>query len=56
MKTCDIIEASEKNIDPSIKEFLDNINEIAVDTGITDLADQHDHYLYGLPKHKNNKT
>jgi hypothetical protein len=24
----------------------------AVDTGIPDLADQHDHYIYGTPKRK----
>lgn len=35
--------------DPSIK-FLKNIDNIAVDTGIKDLAENHDHYLYGLPK------
>ncbi len=26
------------------------LNECAVDTGIPDLAHQHDHYLYGTPK------
>lgn len=26
------------------------VEECAVDTGISDLADQHDHYLYGKPK------
>ena len=26
--------------------------ENAVDTGITDLADEHDHYIYGTPKRK----
>lgn len=26
------------------------LEQCAVDTGITDLADQHDHYLYGTPK------
>lgn len=30
-------------------ERLD-IESIAVDTGITDFAHQHDHYLYGTPK------
>jgi hypothetical protein len=28
----------------------DLIEECAVDTGIEDLAAQHDHYLYGKPK------
>ena len=29
------------------------IEECQVDTGITDLAHQHDHYLYGTPKREN---
>jgi hypothetical protein len=29
---------------------LSLIDKMDIDTGITDLADQHDHYLYGLPK------
>lgn len=39
---------SEKK-DPWV-EFLDQIDEYAVDTGIPDLSYQHDHYLYGVPK------
>lgn len=35
-------------------EILDDIlrlvEECAVDTGLPNLADQHDHYLYGKPK------
>lgn len=31
--------------------LLSNIEEKTVNTGIGDLADQHDHYLYGTPKH-----
>ena len=31
-------------------ELLALIDEIAIDTGIPDLAEQHDHYLYGVPK------
>ena len=27
-----------------------NIEEIAIDTGIEDFAENHDHYLYGTPK------
>jgi len=27
------------------------LNECAIDTGVADLAQQHDHYLYGLTKH-----
>jgi len=29
---------------------LEGIAEDAVDTGICDLATQHDHYIYGTPK------
>jgi hypothetical protein len=29
---------------------LSSLDSLAVTTGITDLATQHDHYLYGLPK------
>ncbi len=27
--------------------------ECAIDTGVSDLASQHDHYLYGIPKRLN---
>lgn len=30
---------------------LYRIHEQAVPTGVRDLADQHDHYLYGVEKH-----
>jgi hypothetical protein len=29
---------------------LADLDSLAVDTGINDLAAQHDHYLYGMPK------
>jgi hypothetical protein len=29
---------------------LSDLDKLAIDTGIPDLADQHDHYLYGVPK------
>ena len=29
---------------------LRDVDKFAVDTGISDLASQHDHYLYGVPK------
>lgn len=32
------------------KSLEDLIDECAVDTGIEDLASQHDHYLHGKPK------
>ena len=31
-------------------EMLDFIDTCAVDTGIEDLAHQHDHYIHGTPK------
>lgn len=45
----------EKNAstDPWI-EFIEHIDEHAVDTGIKDLAVNHDHYLYGVPKQSRN--
>lgn len=27
-----------------------NLSSLAVETGISDLATEHDHYLYGVPK------
>ncbi len=35
--------------DPWI-EFLDNIDQYAVDTGIEDFSINHEYYLYGSPK------
>jgi hypothetical protein len=35
------------------KSLEDLIAECEVDTGIGDLAEQHDYYLYGKPKEKN---
>ena len=32
------------------KSLMELIDEFQVDTGIEDLASQHDHYLYGAPK------
>jgi hypothetical protein len=32
------------------KDPLLSLKDIAVDTGIEDLAEHHDHYLYGVPK------
>ncbi|MDM8564859.1 hypothetical protein QUF74_04325 [Candidatus Halobeggiatoa sp. HSG11] len=31
-------------------EFLENIEQYAVETGIKDFAKNHDHYLYGIDK------
>ena len=36
-----------KNGNISLKTLID---EFQIDTGIEDLASQHDHYLYGTPK------
>ncbi len=34
----------------TLDDLLEFIEEYAIDTGIEDLAHQHDHYLYGTPK------
>ncbi len=45
------IKESKKKIEVKKGEDpLLNIEDIAVETGISDLAEQHDHYLYGVPK------
>ena len=41
---------SPKTEDPSWDAFTQLLNECAIDTGIADLSQQHDHYLYGVPK------
>jgi len=45
------------NLSVAIDNFIDvendpafDISSLAIDTGITDLATEHDHYLYGVPK------
>lgn len=35
---------------PKRKLTFANLEDIAIDTGISDLASQHDHYIYGVPK------
>jgi hypothetical protein len=30
--------------------ILDDLHDLVTDFGVNDLAAQHDHYLYGLPK------
>ena len=32
------------------KDPLFDLRKVAVETGIKDLAEHHDHYLYGVPK------
>ena len=36
--------------DPSWDALTQLLTECAIDTGIADLSQQHDHYLYGVPK------
>ena len=43
-------EDSPKVEDASWDAFTQLLTECAIDTGIADLAQQHDHYLYGVPK------
>lgn len=43
-------EDSPKAEDPSWDAFTHLLKECAIDTGIADLSQQHDHYLYGVPK------
>jgi len=50
-KEADSIQEEEKMEEDPWIEFLGNIDQYAVETGIEDLAENHDHYLYGTPKH-----
>ena len=43
-------EDSTRAEDPSWDAFTQLLKECAIDTGIADLSQQHDHYLYGVPK------
>ncbi len=42
----------ERTVEDASQEcgVLDDLLDLGVDTGIADLAEQHDHYLYGTPK------
>lgn len=42
---------SDNNLDP-----LFRMDELAVDTGIDDLAEHIDHYLYGHPRHSDHEV
>jgi hypothetical protein len=42
--------SSEKKTRPKRGKALSEIDEIALETGISDFARQHDHYLYGVSK------
>lgn len=37
-------------VEPATSDPLLFLAENAVNTGVTDLAEQHDHYVYGTPK------
>jgi len=41
--------ATKKKTTKKANALLD-VDKITIDTGITDLSSQHDHYLYGVPK------
>ena len=41
---------TEPEVDKNWLEFLDNIDEFSVDTGIEDYSINHEYYLYGGPK------
>jgi hypothetical protein len=43
---------SEPKLENPWLDFLDNLEDYAVDTGIEDLSVNHEHYLYGGPKRK----
>jgi hypothetical protein len=40
----------EPETDSSWSEFMEFVEHHAVETGITDFARQHDHYIHGTPK------
>lgn len=33
-----------------LEHLLEFVEKSSIDTGVTDMAHQHDHYLYGTPK------
>jgi hypothetical protein len=43
-------EADKESYSNGVVSLKTLIDEFQVDTGIEDLASQHDHYLYGTPK------
>jgi hypothetical protein len=45
-----LVETSSTPEDEAWEALMQLVAECAVDTGITDLAHQHDHYLYGKAK------
>lgn len=45
-----LIEKVAKESGDDWQELFDSMERNRIETGIGDLAHQHDHYLYGLPK------
>lgn len=43
-----------KEIDMAQNDPAFNLSSLAIKTGISDLATEHDHYLYGIPKRGRN--
>lgn len=46
----DTVKDTVKDIAKDMRDPLLDLEDIAVETGIPDLAQHHDHYLYGVPK------
>ena len=44
------IESKQKNNDDIEKDPAFDLSSLAVKTNISDLATEHDHYLYGIPR------
>lgn len=44
-------EANGNGWENGLSDILKFVTENSVDTGLPDMAHQHDHYLYGSPKH-----
>jgi len=51
-ESMDTDDAEGERIRSSWDSLMKFIRENSIDTGITDMAHQHDHYLYGTPKRK----
>ena len=44
------VELTVKEVEPAENDPSYNISSLAVETGISDLAEEHGHYLYGTPE------
>ena len=45
-----IVQLTIADDDSVVNDPAFNISALSVETGVTDLASEHDHYLYGTPK------